>query len=172
MTTVIPPPVSALIRSALFVRDRKRSKQFYQALGLTNLYFEGVLSHPSASEVLGLSEHRPYEVSIVKSKGPNFGMVGLFEIARPDTDEPVRSGPARCGESALVFYVDDLDVVLPALSAAGASWTGSAVTFELGHFCQREICLRDPDGFLLNLVERPPSGQLQSGPEMEFTPLD
>jgi hypothetical protein len=32
------------------------------------------------------------------------------------------------------------------------------------HRSQREACLRDPDGVLINLVERPPDEQFASAP--------
>ncbi|NVK56240.1 MAG: hypothetical protein HWE26_11520 [Alteromonadaceae bacterium] len=164
--------LSALIRSTLFVRNRKRAKLFYRALGFSQLYFEGVLEHPSASAVLGLTDVISYPVSILKTPGPNVGMLGLFELPESDNAVPSRTGPAAVGESALVFYVRDFDSVLPRLKAAGATWLPATTTFELGHFKHREICLRDCDGFLVNLIERQPEDQFLTGPELDFTPLD
>lgn len=167
-----PATMSALIRTTLFVRNRQQAKAFYVALGFSELYFEGVLEHPSASLVLGFTEISPYPVSILKVPGPNMGMLGLFELPDSAAAQPPKTGAVQTGEAAQIFYVADFDSVLPQLRAAGASWLPEPVTFELGQFKHREICLRDPDGFLVNLIERNPADQHICGPEMPFTPLD
>jgi catechol 2,3-dioxygenase-like lactoylglutathione lyase family enzyme len=160
-------PVSALIRGTIFVRDLDRATAFYAALGYTEVYYEGVLTDPSASTILGFSHHGPLSVRIVKSGGPNFGMIGLFLIdpaLMPDV-VPMASGPARIGEVALVFYVRDMDVTLTALRAAGASWSPEPELFRMPHRAQREVCMRDPNGILMNLVETDPAEQNLTGQE-------
>ncbi|WP_317928563.1 VOC family protein [Halioxenophilus sp. WMMB6] len=163
-------PVSALIRATIFVRDLARSINFYRELGFNQTYFRGELEHPSATAVLGLQHHHPYEIAIVKVAGPNFGMLGLFQLAAEQQAHslPLYNGPARTGEVALIFYVAALDEVLPKLKAAGALWLPEPQLFELGPIRQREVCLRDCDGTLINLVERDPALQNISGPELEF----
>lgn len=163
---------SALIRTALFVRNRQIAKQFYAALGLCDIYYEGVLDHPSASKVLGYRQLAPYPVTILKVPGPNFGMLGLFELPVEQESVLPRTGPAVTGETAQVFYVQDIDQTLTVLRAAGALWSPEPVTFEIGHLVHREVCLRDADGFLVNLIERSPETQLLNNPELPFTPLD
>ncbi len=164
--------VSALVRATIFVRDLQRSRRFYRALGLTETYFAGYLDHPSASSVLGLVTHHPYPVEILKRPGPNFGMLGLFQLAPEQLAQalPMTTGPARIGEVALVFYVAALDAAMHSLEVAGAQWVAEPQRFELGPIAQREACLRDCDGTLLNLVERPPAEQEKAGPEMDFQP--
>lgn len=160
--------VSSLIRGTIFVRDLDRAAAFYAALGFTDVYYEGVLTDPSASTILGFAGHGPLAVRIVKSGGPNFGMIGLFLIdpaLAPDTVPPA-SGPARIGEVALVFYVADMDAALAALRAAGASWSPEPEVFRMPHRAQREVCLRDPDGVMLNLVETNPAEQDKTAPEV------
>lgn len=160
--------VSSLIRGTIFVRDLDRAAAFYAALGFTDVYYEGVLTDPSASTILGFAGHGPLAVRIVKSGGPNFGMIGLFLIdpaLAPDT-VPSASGPARIGEVALVFYVADMDAALAALRAAGASWSPEPEVFRMPHRAQREVCLRDPDGVMLNLVETNPAEQDKTAPEV------
>jgi catechol 2,3-dioxygenase-like lactoylglutathione lyase family enzyme len=164
--------VSALIRGTIFVRDLDRAAAFYAALGFTEVYYEGVLTDPSASRIIGFSgpasqgEH-PLTVRIVKSGGPNYGMIGLFRIdaaLNPETI-PVATGPARIGEVALVFYVRSMDAALAALRAAGATWSPEPEMFRMPHREQPEVCLRDPDGVLLNLVENDPAEQELTGRE-------
>jgi catechol 2,3-dioxygenase-like lactoylglutathione lyase family enzyme len=161
------PSVSSLIRGTIFVRDLKRAAAFYAALGFDRIYYEGVISDSSASTILGFADHGPLSVRIVKSGGPNFGMIGLFLIDPALTPDvvPMAEGPARIGEVALVFYVRALDPVLAALRAAGASWSPEPEMFRMAHRAQREVCLRDPDGVLLNLVETDPAEQDLTGVE-------
>jgi len=159
--------VSSLIRGSIFVRDLARSTAFYAALGFTEIYYEGILTDPSASTILGFADHGPLTVRILKSGGPNFGMIGLFLIDPALTPDvlPAASGPARIGEVALVFYVRSMDKALSALRAAGATWSPEPEIFRMPHREQPEVCLRDPDGVFLNLVETDPADQESSARE-------
>lgn len=163
-------PSSALIRSTIFVRDLERATQFYRAIGLTETYFEGKLDHPSATQILGFSDPRPFEIRIVKRPGPNFGMVGLFKLADGTTDEeiPVAMGPARIGEVALVFYVTDMAATMARLRALGATWAPEPQLFAMEHRSQLEVCIRDCDGVLINLVETDPAQQERDRPELDY----
>jgi catechol 2,3-dioxygenase-like lactoylglutathione lyase family enzyme len=158
MTT---PPSSALIRASIFVRDIERSTRFYRTLGLTEVYFEGRLDDPSASTVLGFEHHSAYDVRILKRPGPNYGMVGLFELAADSEAEalPPPTGPARRGEVALIFYVKSMAAAMAALRDVGATWTPEPILFKLAHRQQLEVCIRDCDGVLVNLVETDPDDQ-------------
>lgn len=153
--------VSSLIRGTIFVRDLEKAAAFYAALGFTEIYYEGVLDDPSASRILGFADHGPLAIRIVKSGGPNYGMIGLFKIdptLSPET-VPMATGPARIGEVALVFYVASMERALAALRAAGATWSPEPEMFRMPHREQPEVCMRDPDGILLNLVENDPAEQ-------------
>lgn len=152
---------SALIRATLFVRDLERSTVFYGTLGLTTVYYEGLLEDPSASALIGFDSHWPYPVRILKAEGPNFGMVGLFQLDSRHEAEviPQAAGPARIGEAALIFYAPRLDDTVEELKAAGATWIGPRHIFRLPHRAQAEISLRDPDGVLVNLIGRDPAEQ-------------
>lgn len=161
--------VSALVRATIFVRNLDRSAAFYTALGLSESYFDGVLEHPAASGLLGFSNHHQYLIKILKCPGPNFGMVGLFQLDPGHGADtlPIADGAARIGEVALVFYVPDLDYTMPRLVSAGATWAPAPQRFEIGHLSAREVCMRDCDGTLINLVERDPADQHKTSPDVE-----
>ncbi|HWU03286.1 MAG TPA: VOC family protein [Novosphingobium sp.] len=169
MTDAANARVSSLIRGTIFVRDLDRASAFYAALGYTDVYYEGTLHDASASQILGFAGHGPLTVRIVKpaASAPNFGMIGLFLIDPELTPEvvPPATGPARIGEVALVFYVREMGPALEALRAAGASWSPEPQLFVMAHRAQPEVCLRDPDGVLLNLVETDPAEQYHTGRE-------
>lgn len=163
-------PSSALVRATIFVRDLERASAFYRAIGLTETYFEGCLSHPSATAILGFDDPRPFEIRIVKRAGPNYGMIGLFKLAHGTTEEaiPVATGPARIGEVALVFYVTDMVGTMERLRALGATWAPEPQVFAMEHRSQLEVCIRDCDGVLINLVETDPAQQERTRPEMDY----
>lgn len=165
-----PSEISALIRATIFVRDLDRATHFYRTLGLTETYYEGILEHPSACSIIGYAECRPFSIRIVKRPGPNYGMVGLFQMDEALMPEvvPAASGPARFGEVALVFYVPELPGKLAALRDAGATWSPEPELFQMEHRGQLEVCLRDPDGILLNLVETNPIQQERTRPELDY----
>lgn len=159
--------VSSLIRGTIFVRDLDRASAFYAALGFDEVYYEGVLTDPSAARIVGFTDHGPLKIRIVKSGGPNFGMIGLFEMDAALAAEtlPPASGPARIGEVCLVFYVTDLTTTLRTLRVAGATWSPDPQLFVMAHRAQAEVCLRDPDGVMINLVENDPAEQERTARE-------
>ncbi len=167
-----PMRVSALVRATIFVKDLDKAAHFYATLGLTETYFEGVLEDASACSLLGLKVVRPFAIRIVKRPGPNYGMVGLFELdADCDAgDLPVPEGPVRRGEVALIFYVPNLTQTLVELKAAGATWMPEPELFVLPHRSQLEVCIRDCDGVLINLVEIDPAQQYRELPELSYQP--
>lgn len=163
------PNVSALIRSTIFVRDLEKSVRFYRALGLTETYYEGILEHPSANAIIGFPEVRPLSIHILKRPGPNYGMIGLFKLDESLEAEvlPTATGRARIGEVALIFYVRSMDETLAKLREAGATWSPEPTMFVMPHRQQPEVCLRDCDGVLINLVENDPAEQEQTTSEMQ-----
>ncbi len=165
--------VSPLIRAALFVSSLERATTFYEMLGLTEIYYEGALDPASANAVLARPHTGATRCRILKTPAgadtgpaPNFGMVGLFQLDDPAPEPIARSDDhIRQGEVALVFYIGDrLDAVLAQAEAAGARRLTDPVLFEMPHATQREILMRDPDGVLINLIERPPSRAWQTEP--------
>ena len=159
---------SALVRGALFVKDLERSTRFYRALGLTSVYYEGVLEHPSAAECIGAPLGTRIHARILKQPGwPNYGMVGLFQLANPVAEGlPAPLGPPRTGEATLVFYVTSMDETLSALRREGATWSPQPVEFRLENISQREVCLRDPDGIFVNLIEADPQRARRLAPDV------
>lgn len=161
---------SALVRATIFVRDIERSRSFYRTIGLSETYFEGRLDHPSATTLLGFAEGRPFDICILKRPGPNYGMIGLFQLdaETPAQALPITSGPARIGEVALVFYVAQLAETLERLRPLGPAWLPEPQLFRMEHRAQFEICLRDCDGVLINLVETDPAEQERDRPELDY----
>lgn len=157
-------PVSALIRSAVFCSDLERSTAFYRALGLDAVYYEGDLDPASSQAALQVPAGSTLRCRILKRgiDAANFGMVGLFELTPQPEALSKPAGPPRLGEIALVFYARPFTDVLNAARAAGATWSPEPVTFRMSHRSQMEVCLRDPDGVLINLIDRDPCEALRT----------
>lgn len=158
--------LSSLIRAAVFVADLDRSTRFYRALGFDAVYYEGELDAASANAALAVPDSTRTRCRILKKDGgPNFGMVGLFELTGPAPEPlPRPAGPPRLGEIALVLYAMPIDDAVIAAREAGATWSPDPTLFVMPHRQQKEVCLRDPDGVLINLIERDPAEQHATSP--------
>ena len=151
--------ISPMVRTALFVRDLERAQNFYrQVIGLDETWFEGELTEGNAHELLGMPAGSYTRACILKAPGPAWGMVGLFEITNPEPPPVQRADDSiNQGETCLVFYCRNLDPVTRALRDGGHRVLCEPVPLRIGEqIKQREMCFRDPDGVLINLIEWDP----------------
>jgi catechol 2,3-dioxygenase-like lactoylglutathione lyase family enzyme len=157
---------SPLIRTALMVRDLERSRAFYEAVvSLRGVYLDADLGATIAWKLLGLPQGTGVRTVILKPveidgrPAPDFGMLGLFELA--DAPPPVapQAGAVRFGEPVLVFYVSDIDAALRAAIAHGGSLLSGPERFRLPDLDVdvAEAIVRDPEGVAVNLVQTPES---------------
>ncbi len=151
--------LSPMVRTALFVRDLEASTRFYRdLLGLDECWYEGDLSDGNAHQLLGMPAGTVVRARILKAPGPAWGMVGLFELRDPQPTPVARdTARANIGECCLVFYCAELAPVVAQLEAAGYRILCPPLTLRLaGRDRQRELCCRDPDGIMINLIEWDP----------------
>ena len=148
--------ISPIVRSALFVSDLRVSTRFYRdLLGLDEIWYEGELSEGNAHQLLGMPASAVTRAKILKAKGPAWGMVGLFEVSDPQPNI-VRADQStiNIGETCLVFYHSDLDLVMNSLKNSNHQIVCEPLLLEVdGKGRQREMTFRDPDGVLINLIE-------------------
>jgi catechol 2,3-dioxygenase-like lactoylglutathione lyase family enzyme len=153
--------VGTMVRTALIVSNLERSTAFYrEVLGIAGTYAEGELTHPAGATLIGMPVGATVRYRIIKQAGgPNRGMVGLFEVTNPSppTFQKRRDG-VNIGEAVLVFYCDDVNEVHRKLVAGGHTVvcppTHLQVTASKG---QPEMVFMDPDGVLVNLIQRDPN---------------
>lgn len=160
--------VSPMVRTALIVSDLQRSTHFYSSvLEMDEVYAEGGLSHATAAKLLGMPTGTRLRYRIFRVDGLNKGMVGLFELSDPAPPRvQKRIEGCSVGETCLVFYCADLDVIHQRLLAGNHMVVcppmhldveiedGAIQAQDRG---QREMTFRDPDGVLINLIERDPT---------------
>ena len=152
------PQVSRLVRTALFVSDLDRSSRFYkQGLGYHEVYSGGDLTHKVAHALLGVPEDSAIRYEIVKTDGPDFGMIGMFEVKPSPPPVSRRAGGVNVGEGCLVLMTSDIRAVRDRLVDMGAE-----IVCEPQRLVVRgagpgnlEMTCRDPDGMLINLIDRP-----------------
>ena len=151
--------VGQMVRTAVMVSDLDRSTKFYrEILGLNGVYSEGELKSPAAAQLLGMPASSITRYRIVKADGPNRGMVGLFEVSNPAPEPlPKRGASVRVGEGVMVFYCDDTDAVHKKLVAGGHTVVCPPVFLQVREGRgQPEMVFADPDGMLINLIQRAP----------------
>lgn len=152
------PICSPLLRACLIVGNLERSIRFYKTLlDFSERFSFGDGRSDVVASLLGRPAGTRTRFEILKQPGPNFGMLGLFELSEPAPPSLHASSPSvSIGESVLVFYHHRLDWLLNELPAyggapvAGPHWvTTPQITF-------REAVVGDPDGFKLVLMDRDP----------------
>jgi catechol 2,3-dioxygenase-like lactoylglutathione lyase family enzyme len=155
---------SPMVRTALFVADLERSTRFYQdVLGLAEIWYEGDLSSGNANELLGMPAGSYTKARILKADGPEWGMVGIFEVSNPTPPDLSRdASQINQGETCLVFYHANLDDVTAKLNAGDHHILCAPLLLNMeGKGRQREMTFRDPDGVLINLIESDPDDSVR-----------
>jgi catechol 2,3-dioxygenase-like lactoylglutathione lyase family enzyme len=155
---------SPLIRTALMVRDLARSRAFYEAVvSLRGVYLDADLTATLSWKLLGAPPGTGLHAVILKPTevagrpAPDFGMLGLFQLADAPPPVPALPRAVRYGEPVLVFYVADLDAALAATVAHGGQVLSGPERFRLPDrgVDVAEAIVRDPDGVAVNLVQTP-----------------
>lgn len=155
---------SPLIRTALMVRDLARSRAFYEAVvGLRGVYLDADLTATLSWRLLGVPQGTGLHAVILKPleiagrPAPDFGMLGLFQLAEAPPLVPTSPHAVRYGEPVLVFYVADIEAALAAALAQGGQVLSGPERFRLPErgVDVAEAIVRDPDGVAVNLVQTP-----------------
>jgi len=153
-----PPSTGQLVRCALFVSDLDVSTAFYRdGIGLPELLFEGALQGAPLERLLGLSERAGVRFRILKAEGPPYGMVALFQVTGQTLTRVQKTqGTVNIGEGVLVFHRPDLDALAARLAALGHAFVSGPerLVDTPQRRTDREVMLRDPDGVLINVIER------------------
>lgn len=150
--------ISPLVRTAIMVRDLRASLDFYQnVLGLDESLFAGTIEDPRATGLMGIADGTRLHAHILKASGPPFGMIGLFELDPMPAHPAPATGGARVGETCLVFYAPSLETLEAKLRAGGHTIVSPSTEISVhpGHR-SNEMIFRDPDGILVNCIERNP----------------
>lgn len=150
------PQVSRIVRTAIFVSNLENSVRFYkQALGLGEVYANGVLEHKAGHALIGVAEDSVIRYEIVRADELNFGMVGLFEVKPSPPPCKREKRGANLGEGCMVFFATDIHAVRDRIVELGGEIVCEPQLLAVHTLRQLEMTCRDPDGMMINIIERP-----------------
>jgi glyoxylase I family protein len=138
-----------LTHIGLCVRDIERSTEFYS----TALDFDEVsrvhVDGPEAAQLLGLPD---LSLDLVYLQRDGFRLELLGYVTPPPSEDTCPRPFNQIGLTHLSFLVDDPDVLVERIQKHGGRMLAErTVTFSGGN---RGLILTDPDGNLLELIER------------------
>ena len=142
--------------TGITVSDLERSLAFWRDV----LGFE--LSHTAhqtgemAEQITGV---KGAELKLAVVKAPGGHKIELLEYLAPPERKCADVRPCDLGHIHVALVVDDLDVVLERIVAAGWKAAGKAQTLKTGpNAGKRVVYVRDPDGSTIEIMEMPKKG--------------
>ncbi len=109
-----------------------------------------VVSGLEMSQYMGIPEWEADHVTLTLKGAPTHQEVQLLHFHHPDVpDNPAESNLARLGYNHICFAVDDLDVTVARLAAAGVRTRNSVMSFH----DRRLVFLVGPGGVTVELAE-------------------
>jgi catechol 2,3-dioxygenase-like lactoylglutathione lyase family enzyme len=146
-------PITALDHISVTVSDMDRSLAFYcDLLGL-----QEVERHRLEGETISTMAGKPEVVmQVVRLAAPDTPTI-LLDLQQYLAPEGGVSNAklGDIGHAHFCFGVPDLDQTYAELSAKGVEFVSEPVTFDLGWGILDVVFLKDPDGFVLELVGVP-----------------
>ena len=153
------PIVSSLVRAALFVSDLERSEFFYKSvLGIGESFAENGTQNKEFAELLGVKATSYIRYSILKIPGPARGMIGLFQVTEPRIPSVKRDLlTSNVGDVALVFYTDNIMALKQKLDDHDSQFICPPTILSVRKETRSlEMTFRDPDGIMINILEKDP----------------
>jgi lactoylglutathione lyase len=147
--------VNGFFHAGVTVSDMDRALRFYRdALGL-DVVSDGITGGPQAHRIWGMVTGR-VRVVFLRVPGSD-ALVELFEFQGIER-HPASSRPPDYGAGHVCLYATDLEGLHERLVGLGyRSRGGEVVTIEQGpHAGAKAVYMVDPDGYHVELYERPP----------------
>ena len=148
--------VTGFFHTGFTVADLARSLRFYRDL----LGFEVVAEQVAEAEYLGRVVGFPgvrIKMAFLRVPGDGHRLELLEYLTHPG--EPTPRETNRPGNGHICLYVDDLAALHARLAAAGVTFMSEPVDITAGvNKGARAVYARDPDGFTVELLQRPPAG--------------
>lgn len=151
---------SALLRTAIVVQDRERSKAFYESALGYRVSFDGDITRPAVLEQLGLPKGQRVHFVVLKGADRVGGtavtgaMIGLLEIQNPAPAamKRPRGADLAVGESMLAVVTSDIEHAYRRAQALGIRVLLPPTEAPDGS--EAEMVLHDPDGVRVHVVQR------------------
>jgi catechol 2,3-dioxygenase-like lactoylglutathione lyase family enzyme len=147
--------MSAVHHIGLTVRDLKRSIDFYVLLGAELVSQSADIHGPFADRILALPDAH-FDSALLRTSAGDY--LELLAFSQP-AGKQLRFDPCDPPASHVGFLVDDLGETFRRLSAQGVSFNSEPQEVPEGPMQgMKFVYARDPDGAILELVERPSNG--------------
>jgi catechol 2,3-dioxygenase-like lactoylglutathione lyase family enzyme len=147
--------ISAVHHIGLTVRDLKRSIDFYTLLGAELITQSADIHGPFADRILALPDAN-FDSAILRTPAGDY--LELLAFSHPAGTQ-LRFDPCDPAASHLGFLVDDLGETYRRLNAKGVKFNSEPQEITEGLMQgMKFVYARDPDGAILELVERSNSG--------------
>jgi catechol 2,3-dioxygenase-like lactoylglutathione lyase family enzyme len=151
--------VTRIDHVGITVSDVDRALGFYRDLLGLRLIADSTVAEPEVAELLGLAS--PVQLRIADLDSGDGRIIELLEYVQP-RGRRIAFESSDVATAHIAFTVDDLAAVRERLLDAGATIVSRRpITIsEPGGSFDGAICLyvRDPDGVILELVQRPSEG--------------
>lgn len=145
-------------RTTIVVKDMEKSLAFYRDLLGMDVFYEGHIGNPGASELMGMTMSGLHMV-VLSADEAETGMVGLMELK--DVEPPLAatdwSATVKTGETILVIPTENMRELHERMVAEGHTVATPPTKMEVPNRPEiHEMMARDPDGVIVNLTQRGP----------------
>ena len=145
-------------RTTLVVADIERSLAFYHDLLGMDVFYDGRIGNPGASDVTA-TPCESLRMVVLQAQGMDVGMIGLMEIHGPR--EPLAPTQwdrrLKTGEAILVIPTEEMRALHERMLATGVCVVTPPVRVVVPDRPEiHEMMVRDPDGVVVNLTQRGP----------------
>jgi catechol 2,3-dioxygenase-like lactoylglutathione lyase family enzyme len=146
-------PILRLNHGSVTVADLDRSIGFWRDVIGLELLGSGEVAFPHLDEIIGLG---PTRLRWAEFAVPDGTMIELFQYLEP-RGTPLQQRTCDPGAAHFCFEVSDIDGLVARCYTAGiATRSAGPVRIVQGDYVDwRCVYLSDPDGFTVELVERP-----------------
>lgn len=148
--------VTGMVHININVSDFDRSRAFYEALGFRLAWMVPPTNTPEVAAAVGMPPYRVRGGLMVLEGAEHPVVVDLLEWQSPHDDAPPYPHLYHYGIGRLALATSDLDADLATLAAMGVELVGppARVVVDGVPSGGRFVCFRDPDGTVLELVEK------------------
>lgn len=164
-TPAMPAPAPTLLRASLIVKNAADSIRFYEQLGFRIELDQSNARRPEGNPFPLNTPSTAVRLVILGSSTGDGGRIGLVEFSAPiPTDNRANTRRTGLGDVVLVFDVADAEAVHQIFLKSGADvleppqvYVSRRTTPDGSPLQGRVFHVRDPDGYLIELLEAPKS---------------
>ena len=145
-------------RTTIIVKDMARSLKYYRDLLGMEVFFQGHIGNPGASELMGMEISGLHMVVLTVNES-QMGMVGLMELKDPNPplESAQWSNTVKTGETILVIPTNHMRALHERMVAEGYTVVTPPTRMVVPNRPEiHEMMARDPDGVIVNLSHRGP----------------